>query len=275
MINLAEYFPDGPSTVALNALTGVNQARYTFYKAAPGYLNLYNFYLSQGKPGYHYLWKKEYWRDGAWCNRTSAILFMGEDGSVTECGDWFSCANGCTNNTVFGYKTALAGGENTGLIWCPPGGLSETPHINEMYTCSQTAPGEPYQTSGHKAYSKVGLIEHLGTYTPPYGTNTLGVWGPGNGTTYEDVVHLVMYHGTRYPTPSPVRCEMVSPVAAHGTYYQSYKDFNSYAIELWIARGIGIIQEDLPFVESGASFGVSDCYGTLFNGPFNCSKFIC
>lgn len=274
MVNLSEYFPAGPITHQYKSFGGANSAKYTFQKEPAGFLNLYNNYLSQGKPGYHYTWRKEYWRDSAWCRRTYAVLFMGEDLSVTECGDWLACDNGCTPNTAFGYKTALSGGANTGLIWCPPGGLSETPHVNEMFTCSQTAPGAPYQTSGHKAYSKVGLIEHLDTYTPPYGANSLGVWGPGNAKTYEDVVHLVMYHGTRYPTPAPVRCEMVSPVSAHGVYYQSYKDFNSYAMELWIARGVGIIQEDTPFIENGAPFGIPNCNGTIFSTPYSWSKFI-
>jgi hypothetical protein len=271
-IDLREYFPvtDNPAT-RLNLANGAENTRYTYRNAPAGYLPLYDQFLSLGKPGYHYSWKKEYLINGAWCTKTVAILFMGTDQSVTEVGDWLS-QTGCTGNVVFGYKTAA--GANTGLLWSGAGGLTATPAIAEMKTATQAAPGAAYATNGYAAYSKTGLIEALPTYTPPYGRNAAGIWGAGNAKTYTDVVHVVMYHGTRTPAPvTQIRCPN-SPIAAHGAYYQSFKDYNSYAIELYIAKGIGVIQETTPFIEDGAYWGVTNCNGELFAAAYSWSKFI-
>lgn len=122
-VDLREYFPAN-NTVLLRRKTGDASARYTFISSPSGYLALYNQFFSLNKPGYHYLWKKEYWKDNAWCTSTDAILFMGNDLSVTEVGDWYA-STACTPNVAFGYRTPA--GANTGLVWSPPGGLPTTP----------------------------------------------------------------------------------------------------------------------------------------------------
>jgi len=223
---------------------------------------LYTSYYDITKPGYTYMWRKEYMTNGSWCTATYAVLRMGDDKSVTEVGDWFA-SSPCTPNVLFGYKTAL--GVNTGLSWSGPSGLSAAPVIAEMDVWRQNTPGAAYTNSGSKAYSKTGLIEHLDTYTVPYGRDEFGVWREGGGKTYTDVIHIVMYHGTKSATSAPIRC--VGPVSANGVYYQSYKDYNSYAIEMWLAKDVGIIQENTPFIEDASFWGMSNCTGDIFQYP--------
>jgi hypothetical protein len=259
-VDMREYFP-AYNQVLLNKQDGSPHARYTFIKEPSGFLPLYKSFLDINKSGYHYLWRKEYFKNNAWCVSTNAILFFGDDLSVTEVGDWYA-STPCQANAVFGYKTAQ--GQNTGLIWSPVGGLTNTPSIAESFTWGQSSSGAAYVGSGWQAYSKVGLIEELPSYTVPH----------GNQQTYNDVIHIVMYHGTKAPNPVLVRCGDASPISADGVYYHSYKDFNSYAIELYLAKGVGIIQESTPFIEDASWWGISNCVGDIFTNTKAWTKYI-
>ena len=272
-VDLREYFP-ASSTVTLSSKDGNENARYTFTQSPSGFIGLYYTFLNINKNGYHYTWRKEYKINGVWCTVTNAILFMGDDGSITEVGDWLSSGGGCTPNTVFGYRdtdTNLP----TGLVWAPSGGLTQTPATMEMNVISQDTPGASFSMKGYKAYSRVGLIEKLDEYTPPYGRYVNGKWCAGCARTYKDVVHIVMYHGTREKSTIPIRCGNL-PIAANGPYYQSFKDYNSYAIELWISKEHGIIQENTPFIEDAAYWGgkFPNCSGGLFSTNHQWTKFI-
>lgn len=266
-VDLRQYFPDS-NTVQLNKAAGESSSRYTLQKSPTGIDNLYTSLLNQNKPGTPYVWRKEYFQSGGWCTATYAALFMADDGSVIEAGDWLA-STPCTPNVALGYKTAS--GINTGLLWSGPGGLSATPVINEMDVWRQNVPGGAYQKSGVKAFSKTGLVEKYACYTVPYGRNEAGEWGR-NGRTYEDVIHIVMYHGTKAGNSTPIRCN--PPVSANGAYYQSYKDYNSYAIELWLAKGVGIIQENTPFIEDGSFWGMPNCTGDIFQYPGQWTTYI-
>jgi hypothetical protein len=211
------------------------------------------------------MWRKEYYRSGAWCTDTYAVLFMGDDKSVTETGDWLS-GTPCTPDRVLGYRNQGTT-VNAGLAWSGANGLSATPVIAEVDVWKQATPGAAISNTGVKAYSRTGLIEQLATFTPDYGRDSNGVWGAGLSKTYNDVVHIVMYHGTKTPNVAAVRC--VGPISAPklGPYYQSYKDYSSYAIELWLAAGVGIIQENCPFIEDATYWGLPNCCGDIFANP--------
>lgn len=268
-LDLRDYLPSS-NTVRLSSAAGEAVARYTFTAQPPGYFGLYQGLMNLGKPGRHYTWRKDYWKNGAWCTPTVAILFLGDDQSVTEVGDWMA-ATPCVPGRAFGYRTDA--GAVTGLAWAPPGGLTEKPAVVEMKTWAQDFPGAAYRPNGYGAYSKVGLIEVLPSYTPPIGRDVYGQWGEGRARTYTNVVHMVMYHGTRAPNPAPVRCDM-PPIAARGAYYQSFRDYDTYAIELWLAAGIGVIQERITFMESGAFWGLPNCNGAEFSGPGSWATYI-
>lgn len=221
--------------------------------------------MNLNKPGTPYMWRKEYFKNGAWCTETYGVLYMGDDLSVTEVGDWYA-GSPCTPSVALGYKTT--GGVNTGLWWSGPGGLSEVPALVEgIDVWRQNTPGATYANSGVKTYSRTGLIEVFPTYTPPFGRDADGVWREGGSKTYTDVIHFVMYHGTRHPNRAPIRC--VGPMTANGVYYQSFRDYNSYAIELWMAKGIGIIQENCPFIEDASAWKgqIQNCSGDIFANP--------
>jgi hypothetical protein len=272
-LDLREYFPAN-SVVKLNLANGNENTRYTFSSNASSFNTLYSTYLDINRAGYLYYWKKEYKNTTGWCAKTFGIMRMGDDKSVIEVGDWMARGgDGCTPNTVFGYKN-FSTNTNTGLIWSPANGLTTTAAIHEMNTVSQNAPGEPYQLNGYQAYSKAGLIKHLPTYTPPYGRDINGNWCAGCSKTYSDVVHIVMYHGTKNATSTNVRCN--APLVADGAYYQSFKNYNSYAIELWIAKDKGIIQENTPFIEDASYWGGAfpNCSGGEFSSDVAWSKYI-
>ena len=269
-VDLRQYFPDD-GTVYLSKAAGNTSTRYTFKKSPTnGLQNVYTGYMNLNKAGVPFMWRKEYWKNGAWCTATYAILFFGDDLSVTETGDWYA-GSPCTPNCVLGYKTAA--GVNTGLIWSPAGGICEVPATVEMDVWRQNTPGAPYANSTAKCYSRTGLIEYFPQYTIPYGRDLDGIWSEGYGATYDDVIHIVMYHGTKQPNVPAVRCECPLSTKRKGPFYQSFKDYNSYTIELWLAKGVGIVQEDVPFIEKGWD-GMGDCTGDIFQWPGQWASYI-
>lgn len=248
VVNLQEYFPN-TTTILRAKYSGTDKSRYTFFNADSNFTSLYQTFFSLNKPGTVRVWRKEYFIGNTWCTKTYAVLFFGEDGSVTEVGDWTISNNPCQPNTIFGYKN-LTKTAPSGLVWCPAGGLTTVPVVQEAFIARQNFPGDGYNVSNTKTYSKVGLIAYHPTYTLP------------SGQSYDDVVQIVMYHGNS--TNTPIRCEHC-PVGADGAYYQSKTGYNSYAIELWLAKGIGIIREKTPFIEDASYFGVPNCSGDIFD----------
>lgn len=248
MIDLRKYFPDN-NTVVLNRGDGSPHARYTFTKNLSGFKDLYDTHLKLNKPGSHYVWQKEYFTDGKWVTATYGILLMGDDGSVTEVGDWLHLGGG--NFGVFGYRND--DGSNTGLVWSPPGGLTGTPQFDEMATISQQTSGGAFTINGSRCYSESGLIDVLPTLK--IGT-----------TTYTDVAHIVMYHGVRNLGSVPVKAKNL-PLVANGVYYRNRSDWDEYAMELWLAKGVGIIKERTPFIENASWWGLPNFIGELFGEP--------
>lgn len=247
--DMRDYFPKTQRVSQYVNNAGKYTHTYVFTPNSTPYVSLYNTYLNLNKPGQVYTWQKTYLINGVNCTKTVAVLLFGDDQTITEVGDWTSGA-GCTPNTVFGYRNASTG-KPTGLLWS--GGIAE------MQVISQDSPGAAYSYKNWSAFSKTGTIEHLDTMLV-------------NGHTYSDVVHIIMYHGTRAPTPKQVRC--IGPIAANGGYYQSYKDFNSYAMELWLAKGIGIIKEDTPFIEDASYWGWNNCAGNYLTGDKSLERYL-
>ena len=256
-VDLGAYLPES-NQVVLSKASGAPHARYTFTKSHSGFTGLYASLMDQGKPGYHYVWQKEYMIAGSWCTKTYAILFVGQDGSVKEVGDWLSQGSSCSPSIAFGYRDWW--NKPTGLVWVPPGGLKGSAVASEMHVAAQASPGAAYAINGYRAFSKTGLVEVLPSMT-------IGQF------TFRNVVHLVMYHGTRSPTPTPVRCDH-QPTTASGSYYQSFKDYSSYAIELWLAPGVGVIKENTPFIEDASYWGAGNCIGQIFEPEKSWATFI-
>lgn len=261
--DLREYLPASGSTV-LKTRAGNDHARYTYYDNPTGYSGLYNGFFNQGKTGVIALWAKEYKINGAWCLSTNAVLFKADDKSVTEVGDWTVSTTPCVTDTAFGYKK---NGVASGLVWSPVGGLVDGQvATNEVAIYRQNSPGQGYNTYGYEAYSKSGIVAKYPAFTPVH-DNTRGMWlQPG---TYNDVIQVVMYHGTRLGESSPsVRCENKT-TSTQGAYYQSFKNYNSYGIVLWLAKGIGVIQERLLYVEDATYWGIPNCSGYPFKMDYS------
>ncbi len=230
--------------------------------------SLYSTFFDLGRPGVLVSWQKQY---GA-CIATYAQLWLGDDASVTELGDWFA-STGCGPDVAFGYRTAA--GQNTGLGWSPPGGLGGAAYsVLDFHVYRQNSPGLAYADGGHQAYSRVHARARYATFTPRFGRNALGQWMEGAGTTYNDVVEVVMHHGTRSPamlagTTAAQRCTAgvdFNPADARTALYQSQPTYESYGMQLFLARGVGIVQEALLFTENDywdTPTGDQTCHGAI------------
>lgn len=270
-IDLTPYWARAGELQTYRKSQGELLGRYRFTED-PGdsFLPLYQQLYDQGHPGTLVSWQKEYPVGDSFCTATYGLLWFGEDGSITEVGDWLAF-EGCTTYGAFGYRR-LGTGENSGLIWSPAGGLgwSITPEL-EVDVLRQNTPGAEYLDHGYDAYSTVVLLDRLDSWTAPYGDEgTPGQWVAGGGTTYFDVVHLVLYHGTRSPeiqsgVESPTRCgpETLDPAYPRAQLSRSYADYESYAIELRLARDVGIVSEALLFTESDFWGASAVCSGAV------------
>lgn len=247
MIDLREYFPDTGS-VTLHKPTGPH-ARYTFSRAPNGFKPLFDAFLKLPKPGEHYVWQKEYMTAGKWVTATYAILQMCDDGSVVEVGDWLHLGRG--DFGVFGYRRD--DGANAGLVWCPPGGLIGEPQWDEMATISQAYSGAALAQNGSRCYSESGLISVIPSMVV-------------SGVAYRDVAHIVMYHGVRNLGSTPVKADKL-PLVANGVYYRNRSDWDEYSMELWLAKGVGIIKERTPWIENASWWGLPNFVGEIFSAP--------
>jgi len=246
MIDLRQYFPSGSNTIVYNRFDGTHHARYTFTRNHPSFIPLYESLLKlPNLEGEICVWQKEHFNN-EWTTSTYGILFLGNDLSVTEVGDWLHLGNG--NFGAFGYQNA--NGENCGLKWSPAGGLSEVPQYAEMLTVSQAHPGAAFSTSGASCYAESGLIDVIPSMEV-------------GGRVFNDVVHMVMYHGVNLPGQVPAKADRL-PLTAHGVYYRNRSEWNEYAMELWLAPGVGVIKERIPFIENAEWWGLPNFVGDLF-----------
>jgi len=252
-IDLRPYFATGGARQTYRAHSSALYGHYVFSEGSSDLQRLYDSLLDQGHPGRLLSWQKIYDSPRPECTATYGLLWLGDDLSVTEVGDWFA-NDGCTPDVAFGYR---ADGRPSGLFWSPVGGLGTTPSPRvDVDVFRQSLPGDPYADSGYDAHSSVVMLEQLATWTAPVGRRG-GAWAEGNGRTYSDVVRVLFYHGTRSPeiirgTVMPRRCSASDYDASSplGRLYRSFGDFESYAIELTLARGVGIVREALAYTES-------------------------
>jgi hypothetical protein len=266
-VDLREYLPHGANTVLYKA-NGQPHSRYTIGDNHPSFTRLYQSFFDQKKQGVVSYLRKEYYVAGSWCTATYAVILKGADASVTEVGDWL--LDTCTSSgRVLGYKTNP--GANAGLVWAD--GPLTTPKLTEgeYGVYSQDSKGA-YASNGYNAYARAAVIEVLPTFTPRQdGSN--GIWAAKTNTPYTNVVKHVMYHGVRNnANPTQVRC-VNAYAATNDAFYQSYKDYNSYAMVVWLAKGVGVIQEQLLYVEDGSYWGMSNCLGYPFNKPYDGANF--
>ncbi len=258
IVDLREYFPaSGKNT--LNNAAGLYVHDYTFYPATSSFQSLYDSLLSLGKPGQVHVWQKDY-RDSQGCVGTYTpdygILFFGDDGSVTEVGDWVYAENICQATTAFGYHDATKG-VPSGLSWCPAGGLTATSSGVSMglQVWRQNQSGGAFANTGFTAYNLTSLAGVLASFSPAYGSSG-GAWHAGGGKTYHDVARLLFYHGPGGPGLSDVTCTNLDPSWPYAALYHHQPGYQSYALEFYMAKGVGIVQESLLYTES-AYFGAS------------------
>lgn len=245
---------------------------YRFTEDSGGYAALYTDFLDQGTPGRLVSWEKTYpFGEGGRRTATTGLLWFADDGSVTEVGDWYNstlCGDGDAF-VAFGYQ-ALDSSTPLGLIWSPPGGVRSEPSPEvEVRVLRQTCPGDAYVYNRFDAHSSVALIAHHETWQAPYGMDE-GVWRAGAGRVYRDVIQLVLFHGTRSPdiksgAVAPVRCgEELDSTYERAGLYRSFSNYETYAIEAYLARGVGYVHETVLFTESaGLAGGDNVCRGAI------------
>ncbi len=261
-IDLRRYLPVARTTTMLRHADGSLYSTYTYLPATPDFTSLYDTYFSLAKPGRLAIWAKGYGSAG--CIATYAHLFLGDDGSVTEVGDYLA-NDGCHPSVAFGY--GAASGANDGLAWSAAGGLPARHGdgaIAEKYGLSirrQNNAGDPYLTSAARAWNRTATVEVLPTFRPAYGRSPEGVWGPGLGPTYHDVVRIVFWHGTHVPGQREIPPCTPDPAWPYGAFYFHLDGYHSYASEFYLAEGAWIIQESFLYTEDGGYWNLPDCVG--------------
>jgi len=272
-IDLRTYFP--AVTNVYRTFDGRAHAKYSFFFVTQNGLDpfwgLYSTLFDLGKPdGQLLIWQKIYASnvndlEDLNCTATYAHLFLGggADKGVIEVGDWLNNngdvhgPNGSCPDSyrALGYQRATSfATPATGLNWSGPGGLdSSYTSFQSGYVFHQASPGTGYLYNGYGEYSTPGLVEFLPNWSPEYGRGSGGAWG-SPGTTYTNVVHMVLFHGV---SGDPISC---SPDRGnpYSTYYLHVPGFRSYAIELYMDQAHGILQETLLYDELGY-FGYAAC----------------
>ncbi len=268
-VDLRRYFPSEYTQNISRHADGSLYSDYRFYRATPAlgssFLELYQSLFNLFKPGAPHVWEKRYGAAHDTCIATYAQLFMGDDLSVTEAGDWYA-ADGCRPDVAFGYGTP-DGLANSGLAWSAAGGLSKTQpgFATELNLKRQLDSGgefHNYGPDGYRAWNKTVMVETLATFTPEFGRSITGQWGPGLAKTYINVIRIVLYHGTRQPGQTPISCAgNIDPAWPAGAQYLNYPGYHSYASEFYMAPGKGIIQEAFLYTENGTYWNLPNCVG--------------
>ena len=239
--NLGDYFPQNRVSYYADS-NGNMTARYGFEKHSPGLQKAFKFKKGGTIGG----WDKSYFNGSYFQHIVVQPLYFGNNQSVIELG-------GLKNEGKVTYKI---GDISTGLYWSAPGGLSYGYRTKQM---------DVYVNGNHgdlRAYSRTRLIEQLPSYTLEH----------GNRQTYQDVVHIVFYHGTKTTAHDIVRCFDKQVLNAENQPYIAMKGYNSYAVELWLARGIGVIKERQIFSEQRE--GERNCAGNMFDGGENWTNYL-
>ncbi len=261
-IDLRPYWTAAGSTQTFRRANGDVYGWYRFAEEeAPGdFFNLYASFYDQRTPGRLVSWQKAYPGADGPNTATYGLLWFGDDGYVTEVGDWYNASVECGATDFFvplGYRE-LDSPTNSGLTWSPPGGVvAELSPEREVRVFRRSCGANDYRYFGYDAYSAVRLVAHHDTWQAPYGRDAEGVWRAGAGRVYEDVVQLLFLHGTRSPAitrgeETPARCgpETLDPAYGRAALYRSFSNYETYAIEAYLARDVGYVQEALLFTES-------------------------
>jgi len=257
--DMRNYFPQSYRRNVSRKQDGSMYSDYRFYPATVDFNNLYRMLMDLGKPGRLMVWEKRYAPSNDTCIATYANLFLGDDMSVTEVGDWYA-NNGCNPDVAFGYSDSTLSRPD-GLAWSAPGGIRNLAYKEGLGIQRQVTPGSAYVnygTHGYKAWNHTVLKETLPTYTPPYGRSPTGAWGRGLSKTYRDVIKIIFYHGTQMPGQQPINCGSKPD-------YVSKPGYHTYASEIYFAKGIGIIQESFLYTESGAYWNMPNCSGSTMD----------
>lgn len=228
-VDLRDYLPNGRTVMT----SGSVSAMYTIKDSKPSQ------WFGMDKPGQLKTLKKEYNAGNGWQLATTAYLYYGDDKSITELGD------------IIKGQPLTYGGK--GLEWARKGGLTNRAKIKTMPVIR--GGGE----AKSKAYFTSHMIEHLPSHT------LMG----GNRATYYDVVHVIMYHGTQQgKEPNNIYCSNFV-FQRPGVMYFRHKNYKSYAMEYYIAKGVGIIEEVTPYIEDGSFWGAGNCIGELAGQEFH------
>ncbi|HQF24311.1 MAG TPA: hypothetical protein PK140_05015 [Polyangiaceae bacterium] len=261
-IDLRQYFPSTTTVVRTRHHDGVLYGTYTYFPASADFVFLYDHFFSLGISGDLFVWGKGYGTEG--CTATYAHLFLGDDGSFTEVGDYLA-TDQCHPSVAFGYGAAQTSA-NDGLAWAAAGGLplpggNGQPAVKEgLRIRAQNQPGAPYLDTPARAWNRTVVVERLPTFRPAHGRSPQGDWGKNLGKTYDDVLRVVFYHGTWQPHQEDIVCP-TDDAWAYSGLYEHHAGYHSYASELYLAPGRWIIQETFLFTESGSYWGMPNCVG--------------
>lgn len=273
--------------------------RYRFYDATRNFQHLYQNHFSTGVDGKLMIWEKSYFNPlkNHWnrCPQTYALLLYGSSGTdrrIYELGDWYTdspdsqdCVANLQRWRTIEYFQRVGNKFhqfNTGLAWAGSAGINMTGLFDyDIGVFSNN------KFTNYLAMYSTRLVNHFDVWRPDYGSMN-GVWrkNPGNlpdadrsFPVYSDVIEIIMYHGVKsalVPKTGVQRCgpEHYDAANVYSSYYydvrtrrpitEAWPGYEIYAMQLYIAKGKGIVQERLLFSESDY-FGKCVGYGMKKN----------
>lgn len=183
-------------------------------------------------------------------------LRHGPDMSVTEVADSFAPDGSNFQSWNNGPGQYYAGGSGpAGIVHGKPGGhyLGEDYYYrwyDSVYHTNSVQTIVPTLLSGVSIWSGTRLNAKYNSYFPGYGRQS-GVWGPGKGRTYTNVIAMVFVHGATSPASRPSGYHQESPTCSSNrpSWANHVGGFTSYWELIYYAPGYGEIEEKVLFDE--------------------------
>ena len=248
IILMGDYYPKGRTDLFFNKANGtpyMNQVMYP-YAGAKYWKNDAERNMLQEKHYYH-------GDEKGWCLAATQPFAIWNDGAVREMGGISLygqdvCVKTLAESQSNGaqYVRYVNMSRIVGLKWGAKFGNSVNSGFDGSYHIE-------VQVGGVKtglAWSSSAVVKRYETFAPEYGVNKdTFLWGDTNTRAYHDVIEVLFYHGTS-----------IDDLSTHDGFgmKRMIPGYASYAVKMWFAKGIGMIQQQVYMAETGSLGSYSD-----------------